>query len=820
MSTARIALRLAVATLTVLALAGLLLPVGVTAHLGGTPADTAVHGAPMTTPAAGGRVSLAGLPAWGQPVIRLDAAPGSAFSGALASAPAGSHWADVNGSTNGYLPGPRAYVASAYDPVDHEVVAFGGVDLLTNLQLSDTWVYKNGVWLNITSWSSTHPLGRLAAQMTFDPGSGKILLYGGLRLPFNLGASDTWTFLGGNWTNVTGTAGSAYPCLVGTLAGDAGDAESLLFGGVTANSGGHLSSWTWAYKGGVWTNLTSTLSASPPIWIYASSAPDPQAGGGALLSGGAIRYPSVPLTYVFSHGAWSNLTATAGHTDSYERGNMAYDALDHVDILSGGMNATYRYKPYTYALVAGTWVNWTSIVGELPPTSSQPVFSQDDQGGVVASNGFPMYAFSPPYTWSDTWELAGPLSVSSAHVAPRILDVGGSVTFNASTVGGFSPVAWSWNFGDGSTPAATNLTTHTYTTAGTFLATFSVVDALGGNASWSVFVVVNPTPSVTASASPSATDVGVPVTFKSVETGGTPTVGYAWTFGDGSTGTGSSTTHAFRSAGTFHARVWANDSVGASGTASTVVTVNALPKVTVSASSPSVPAGTSVTFSPSLTGGTGPDTYAWNFTDGNYAGSAFPTHAFATAGTYLVNLTVTDTVGAKAYATVSVDVTAVVAPLTVTAVATPGGGTTSTTFSFTATATGGSSPYTYSWNFGDGSAAGSGSTATYTYTKTGDFAVIVTATDSTGKTASFTVDVSVLASPSTGASSAGPGGFSTISLVLIVVLAVVAALFAVLWVTKKPKTPAPAGAAPTPPPAAPAGAPAQGGTLPPPPPPI
>ncbi len=814
MSSARTALRLATATLTVLALAGLLLPVGVTAHLGGTPAAE-VHRAPVTTSAAGSRVSLAGVPSWGQPVIRPDATSGSTFSGAMASSPTGSHWVDVNASTNGYLSGPRALVASAYDPVDHEVVAFGGFSFLTSSQLSDTWVYKNGVWLNITSWSSTHPSARLVAQMTFDPGSGKILLYGGLHLPSNSGSSDTWTFLGGNWTNVTGTAGSAYPCLAGTLLGDAGDAESLLFGGATANYGGHLSTWTWAYKGGVWTNLTSTLSVSPPVWLYTGSAPYPQ-GAGALLYGGQTQYPAVPLTYVFSHGAWSNLTSTAGHTDSYELGNVAYDALDHVDIMSGGINATNHYEPYTYALVAGTWVNWTSIVGELPPAADQPVFSQDDQGGVVASSGYPEYTLSPPYTWSDTWELAGPVSVSSAHAAPTVLDVGGSVTFNASTVGGFSPVAWSWNFGDGSTPASTNWTTHTYTTAGTFLAKFSATDALGGNASWSVLVVVNPTPGVTASASPSATDVGVPVTFKSVETGGSPTVGYAWTFGDSSTGTGSSTTHTFRSAGTFHVKVWANDSVGGSGTASTVVTVNALPKVTASASSPSVHAGTSVTFSPSLTGGTGPDTYAWNFTDGDYAGSAFPTHTFATAGTYLVNLTVTDAVGARAYATVSIDVTAAVAPLSVTAVATPGGGTTSTTFSFTATATGGSSPYTYSWNFGDGSAAGSGATATYTYTKTGDFAVIVTATDSTGKTASFTVDVSVLASPSTGTNSAGLGGFSTISLILIVVLAVVAALFAVLWVTKKPKTPAPASAAPAPQPAAPA----QGGILPPPPPPI
>ena len=62
----------------------------------------------------------------------------------------------------------------------------------------------------------------------------------------------------------------------------------------------------------------------------------------------------------------------------------------------------------------------------------------------------------------------------------------------------------------------------------------------------------------------------------------------------------------------------------------------------------------SVDFSASISGGENPYTYLWNFDDGGTSTSANPTHDFATAGVYVVTLTVRDDLGYLAKATLSI----------------------------------------------------------------------------------------------------------------------------------------------------------------------
>jgi PKD repeat protein len=70
-----------------------------------------------------------------------------------------------------------------------------------------------------------------------------------------------------------------------------------------------------------------------------------------------------------------------------------------------------------------------------------------------------------------------------------------TVTFATTQSGGTGPFTYSWNFGDGGASALQN-PSHTYTTAGTFLATLSVTDSKANVASTSVTITVSaPTPS-------------------------------------------------------------------------------------------------------------------------------------------------------------------------------------------------------------------------------------------------------------------------------------------------------------------------------------
>ena len=93
---------------------------------------------------------------------------------------------------------------------------------------------------------------------------------------------------------------------------------------------------------------------------------------------------------------------------------------------------------------------------------------------------------------------------------------------------------------------------------------------------------------------------------------------YAWTFGDGSTGTGATPSHTYTTAGTYTVTVTATDEYGKTGTATESMVVASSPSgLTVSAgSNVTANAGSTATFAGSVSGGTAPYTYSWNFGDG------------------------------------------------------------------------------------------------------------------------------------------------------------------------------------------------------------
>jgi hypothetical protein len=75
------------------------------------------------------------------------------------------------------------------------------------------------------------------------------------------------------------------------------------------------------------------------------------------------------------------------------------------------------------------------------------------------------------------------------------------------------------------------------------------------------------------------------------------------------------------------------------------------------------PVGTTVTFTSSVSGGTPPYAYLWDFGDGNRTTDAQPVHTYATAGTFSVTATVTDALGQNANRTLWVSVSIPGGPL-------------------------------------------------------------------------------------------------------------------------------------------------------------
>jgi PKD repeat protein len=229
-------------------------------------------------------------------------------------------------------------------------------------------------------------------------------------------------------------------------------------------------------------------------------------------------------------------------------------------------------------------------------------------------------------------------------------------------------------------------------------------------------------------------------------------VGYAWDFGDGSSGTGRSASHQYRDAGTFSATLTVTDIGGSKGSRSkTVVVGTSGDPVAAFVFSPAAPGiGEQIVFNGSPSTAVSPRTivkYDWEFGTGRTGTGMIVTKKYDTPGTYNVTLTVTDDAGNKGTATQGVTV------------GTSSAGGLSANFTFSPSAPASGSPVnfdaststfadpivSYSWNFGDGApVATTGSpTIAHTFGSPGDYVVTLTIKDSKGRTANMIQTVTI-----------------------------------------------------------------------------
>ncbi|HQR26668.1 MAG TPA: PKD domain-containing protein [Nocardioides sp.] len=126
------------------------------------------------------------------------------------------------------------------------------------------------------------------------------------------------------------------------------------------------------------------------------------------------------------------------------------------------------------------------------------------------------------------------------------------------------------------------------------------------------------------------------------------TVTYAWSFGNGTTGTGSLPTRIYSTAGTFTVTVTATDEYGATSTASGTVTISEPPTNVAPTAVFPPPTCVLLVCNVSGAGSTDPNVgdslvYSFNWGDGTPVGTtASGSHTYAAAGTYTITMTVSD----------------------------------------------------------------------------------------------------------------------------------------------------------------------------------
>jgi len=216
---------------------------------------------------------------------------------------------------------------------------------------------------------------------------------------------------------------------------------------------------------------------------------------------------------------------------------------------------------------------------------------------------------------------------------------------DASTDSDGSIASRSWNFGDGATSTATN-PSHAYATGGTYTAQLTVTDNNGATNSTSKQVTVAAA-NVPPVANFSFTTSNLTANFTDASTDSDGSIASrSWNFGDGATSTSTSPSHAYATGGTCTVQLTVTDNNGATNSTSKQVTVaaaNVPPVANFSFTTSALTAN----FTDSSTDSDGSiASRSWNFGDGATSTATNPSHAYATGGTYTVQLTVTDNKGA------------------------------------------------------------------------------------------------------------------------------------------------------------------------------
>lgn len=161
-----------------------------------------------------------------------------------------------------------------------------------------------------------------------------------------------------------------------------------------------------------------------------------------------------------------------------------------------------------------------------------------------------------------------PVARFTTSVAALKVSVDGTASTDAQ-----GPIAsYAWKFGDGAYGTGATAT-HTYAAAGTYSITLTATDSLGLTNTVAQAVTINSPP--IAIFTPTTSNLTVAVDGSASTDAQGPISSYAWNYGDGGTGSGVKSTHAYAAAGSYVISLTVTDSAGltATGIRSVVTTL-------------------------------------------------------------------------------------------------------------------------------------------------------------------------------------------------------------------------------------------------------
>lgn len=619
-------------------------------------------------------------------------------SGALSN----ETWAFLGGNWTQLSPGttpPAVYLPElTFVSDENYLLEFGGCEAGGCVQGSNqTWMFREGNWTNLSSlpaFGNSTPGAIGSGMMAYDPALNATILHGGdygTGPTSNTHTYATWEY---DWRNVTVnlTANQSSVDLgrpvAFTATTEGGSFNySYNYSGLPSGCGpGNVSQFNCSFSSsgrlsirvhvtdseGAQANSTLPLTVNPAVAVYLSVAPGRTEVGQAVWINATATGGTKVYSYTYGHlpsgcpnGNRSSLECTAVAAGTY---NVSVTVRD-TDGLRATANAT---------LVAGTAL--LAAAGWAPPTLD---LGMTGNLSGMASGGYPGYTYQwsslpPGCTPQATADLtcrpsqpgsyAARLNVTDglgyrasafaplAVNAPPSLGLGGIPVFGyvptditpvVNLLNGTGPYTETISWGDGVTQPYFTGVAHTYSAPGSYRIEIQAKDRFGYDAYANRTVLVYADLGVSLAANRTRADNLTPVAFTATPTGGDAPYAFRW-FGLGAGCSGanlSSVACRFGIPGRYAVTVTVTDLRGTSRSQSLALTIYPAIFEDLVVESHYAECGRADVYnlSASVGGGVAPLATVWNFGDGTPEGQGtVETHAYTAAGTYTVELIVTD----------------------------------------------------------------------------------------------------------------------------------------------------------------------------------
>jgi PKD repeat protein len=386
--------------------------------------------------------------------------------------------------------------------------------------------------------------------------------------------------------------------------------------------------------------------------------------------------------------------------------------------------------------VINSW-NWNFGDGAGSSNQQHPTYSYNAPGDYIVTLVVQTNLGCTDSVLTNVHVMATPVAAFTSEYS-KCVDQSLQFT-NLSAIVADTIVQYYWDFGDGSPPANSRNSSHTYTIPGSY--TVMMICTSDLNCSDTAYgpVIIYHKPQ--AAFSGTAGCVNSPMAFTDLSTvvGGNIT-NRTWDFGDGSPPDhGQNPSHTYLSVGNYMVTLIAGSNFGCSDTISSAVTIYLNPVARFTATAVCQGNSTLFTNISTFQPGNAVVGWEWDFGDGSPHGTnQNENHIYSTHGTYSVTLTVTTVNGC----TNAANMTVVVYPLPIVNFSFPGNCQSSLVyFSDHSTIANGASIVQYNWDFGDGTPHSNLVNPVHSYASLGTFNVTLTLTSDAGCTASLTQSV-------------------------------------------------------------------------------